>query len=374
MLAGLYADWHILSRSTEKGQAVKNRLSERDYVQLLGCIEAIHQCKSLEDFPRAILAELRKLIDCNLAGYNEVNLPRNRAVILLDPPWTDEGTIQLQHNFAKVMHEHPVISYFNETGDGQTLKISDFITAREFRSLAIYRDVYRGMNVGDQISFAVKVEHGFIIGIAFNRSDRSFTEKDRLRLNLVRPHIIQAYLHAAEIAGHTEQKRDLEMALRENGVGVIALSGNGSLVHATPGTFECIARYIPIPEDVKSGLPSNIMQWACDTNGKESAAGPFVSSGDPGRLIIRRVRHEDRIILLLSEETKPGGSGQLARYQLTPREAEVLRWVAEGKANAEIATILGLTAGTVKLHVERILAKLGVENRTMAALAAQGVN
>lgn len=321
-----------------------------------------------------VLTELQKLIKCDLAGYNEVNLPRNRAVILLDPPWTDEGTAQLQHNFGKVMHEHPVITYFNETGDGQALKISDFISAREFHSRTIYRDVYRGMNVEDQISFAVKVEAGFIIGIAFNRANRSFTEQDRLRLNLVRPHIIQAYMHVCELAGHKERKRDLEMALRENGVGVIVLTDSGTLIHETPGAFECIARYVPIPDGKESRLPLGIMQWACQTNSNEAAAGPFVASGEPGRLVIRKVRHEDRIVLLLSEEAKPDAAGHLDRYQLTPREGEVLKWVAEGKSNAEIATILGLTPGTVKLHVERILAKLGVENRTMAALALRGAN
>ncbi len=52
---------------------------------------------------------------------------------------------------------------------------------------------------------------------------------------------------------------------------------------------------------------------------------------------------------------------------MTQRENEVLRWVAYGKANAEIATILGVVAGTVGKHLERIYLKLGVENRTSAA-------
>jgi DNA-binding NarL/FixJ family response regulator len=49
----------------------------------------------------------------------------------------------------------------------------------------------------------------------------------------------------------------------------------------------------------------------------------------------------------------------------------VLQWLAEGKSNAEIAKILGVAPGTVKLHVEHILAKLGVENRTAAASYAR---
>lgn len=57
------------------------------------------------------------------------------------------------------------------------------------------------------------------------------------------------------------------------------------------------------------------------------------------------------------------------RYRLSPREAEVLTWMAQGKTNAEIAVILGLSSGTVKFYVERILAKIGCETRTAATRA-----
>lgn len=55
---------------------------------------------------------------------------------------------------------------------------------------------------------------------------------------------------------------------------------------------------------------------------------------------------------------------------LTPREAEVLLWVAQGKANADIATILGCAENTVKVHLARVFEKLGFENRNAAAVAA----
>jgi len=55
---------------------------------------------------------------------------------------------------------------------------------------------------------------------------------------------------------------------------------------------------------------------------------------------------------------------------LTPREAEVLLWVAQGKANSEIATILGCAENTVKVHLARIFEKLGFENRNAATVRA----
>jgi DNA-binding NarL/FixJ family response regulator len=56
--------------------------------------------------------------------------------------------------------------------------------------------------------------------------------------------------------------------------------------------------------------------------------------------------------------------------ELTHRELDVLRLVAEGKTNAEIAGSLFISVGTVKVHVERIIDKLGVSDRTQAAVRA----
>ena len=60
----------------------------------------------------------------------------------------------------------------------------------------------------------------------------------------------------------------------------------------------------------------------------------------------------------------------LAALGLTPREAEVLLWIAQGKTNNDIGTILGASEGTVKKHVIHIFEKLGVETRSAATLRA----
>lgn len=75
---------------------------------------------------------------------------------------------------------------------------------------------------------------------------------------------------------------------------------------------------------------------------------------------IRRMSH--------SKENVPAEA-----FDLTPREAEVLYWLTLGKTNRDISAILGLSARTVNKHLEQIFQKMGIDNRTSAAVMADRI-
>ncbi len=76
-------------------------------------------------------------------------------------------------------------------------------------------------------------------------------------------------------------------------------------------------------------------------------------------------------LLVMREESDAAVLETLAQgFRLTAREAEVLYWTARGKTNRDIGDILGASPATVKKHLERVFAKLGVETRTAAAAMA----
>jgi DNA-binding NarL/FixJ family response regulator len=105
---------------------------------------------------------------------------------------------------------------------------------------------------------------------------------------------------------------------------------------------------------------------------RAGAAGYVYKDVDPPALVaaIRSVHaghvllHPDVARLLAAGEAQPAGT------RLTAREREVLAEVARGRSNREIARALSVSEKTVKTHVSAILGKLGVADRTQAALAA----
>jgi NarL family two-component system response regulator LiaR len=73
---------------------------------------------------------------------------------------------------------------------------------------------------------------------------------------------------------------------------------------------------------------------------------------------------------VVEELASGGGAGRAPADELTPRELEVLCLIAHGRSNKRIALELGVAEKTVKTHVSHVLAKLGLSDRTQAALYA----
>jgi DNA-binding NarL/FixJ family response regulator len=109
---------------------------------------------------------------------------------------------------------------------------------------------------------------------------------------------------------------------------------------------------------------------------RAGAAGFLYKDVDPDALV-RAVRsvHDGHTLLAADAAgslLRPSAAAQTVRGigALTSREREVLAQIADGRSNREIARLLHVSEKTVKTHVSAVLAKLGVADRTQAALVA----
>ena len=152
---------------------------------------------------------------------------------------------------------------------------------------------------------------------------------------------------------------------------------------ATERAQQLVAKYCGKPIRLRARLPPALLQWV---KGNPSAniesdvilplEKPLTMLRRGERLVVWLLPTMYRDILLLREidgttklETlKPPLPPEL--LGLSRREAEVLIWVAQGKTNAEIGTILDLSPRTVQKHLEHMYQKLGVTSRAAAIIQA----
>ena len=112
---------------------------------------------------------------------------------------------------------------------------------------------------------------------------------------------------------------------------------------------------------------------------RAGASGYLLKDVEPAELVRSiRTAHAGRAPLVArgrgaawSRSSRSGGGrARAAADELTPRELEVLCLIARGRSNKRIALELGVAEKTVKTHVSHVLAKLGLSDRTQAALYA----
>lgn len=147
------------------------------------------------------------------------------------------------------------------------------------------------------------------------------------------------------------------------------LDGHGVLraLRADPATVSIPFIFLTARGD-KQDLRAGMNLGADDYLAKPSSAEEVLAA-IAARLARQR---ENEQATVAKVELKPDftSARPLETLGLTPREAEVLLWVAQGKSNADIATILGCAENTVKVHLARVFEKQGFENRNAATVRA----
>ncbi|MEM9144872.1 MAG: DNA-binding response regulator [Pseudomonadota bacterium] len=170
-------------------------------------------------------------------------------------------------------------------------------------------------------------------------------------------------VHAANARVVAEARTALDAA----GRAVLALDDAADVQWASPQAAQLAERLI----DPETPSPDALIDWLGRNRTRP------VSDIDPLRLAdwgkrglevayLARTAKGAHLVRIKPESDGPLSGGIGERFGLTPREAEVLAWLARGKSNRDIATILSLSPRTVTKHLEQIYAKLGVDNRTSA--------
>lgn len=350
-------------------------VSAGDRRLLLRTIEASYSCTDRERFIDQILRALSRLVPGEFAYFGELDFSgpttfdRTYPAVFFKPEY-----LPLWHQATRV---HPGLQFLLRTGDASAHTISDFISEQAFHRNPVARPILETLGVvEDALAFGLEVKPPRMVVAAVNRDIRSFSSRDRLVFNMLQPHLAQAWHNLRVLEQLSEQERKLGWALDALGCGVVGLDHGGHTRLLTPRARAVLTSYFHGWTSLGEQLPPVLREWlrhleACDTStGLPHVLEPMVVDRGDHRLVVRLLLTPNGRLLLLQEIPKILATSAARVLRLTPREAEVLSWVAEGKTNSEIAVILHMSAPTVKRHVEDILGKLEVESRTAAAVLA----
>ncbi len=164
-------------------------------------------------------------------------------------------------------------------------------------------------------------------------------------------------------------------ALDTSGQGVVAATMDGEITWLSPKASEIIAKHWP--KDTKNPFVTSqaVLDWLrdCETKTVTQVEDLVLASPEGQDIrfsIVGRSAKGDRLIRVAPLVQGTTAERFRDAFDLSLREAEVLSWLSLGKSNKDIAEILDLSPRTVTKHIEQIFTKLGVENRTAAAIVA----
>lgn len=235
------------------------RLSGSDYRGILEFVHAAGEVDGTDPFPEQVLARLRQLVPCDTVSYGDFD--RHGHVWRTGVRYSGEPrapvTPAIREAHGRLAYQYPYRPWSPEAR--RPLRWSDLLSRREWHALDLYWEVCRPLDGEYELELWLATPEGIAGGFGFDSSRRDFSERDKLVLDILQPHLVQLWYNAA-----SRQRESRSLAA------------------------------------------------------------------------------------------------------LTPREREILFWVARGKSNREIAAALYLAPGTIRKHLDNVYGKLGVSNRAGA--------
>ena len=340
-------------------QEAVTRLHTSDLEAVLAFVADAQELAGPDAFTSDLLDQLAALVPSCGVSFEEANVAERVLLAKVESysrPVTPLSIKSLSDEAWAVMDASPIGAYRRRTGDFGMVKWSDLFGRRK----RLRHDVQAGVPLIDMASVWLAPSLIHKVSLVFGSERRDFTERDRLVINVLRPHLIALYRAAGVRRLLADALAGLERTSDQEGRGVLLRGRDGSLEFASPQARALLTAYFG---ESSRRLPPQLETWVQaqakrPDRSATTPASPFVLARAGRRLVVEAAGPAHSLLLLVEEATP--------RVPLTPREWDVMRCVAAGKSNAEIAGLLWIAPTTVRKHLENIYDKLGVHSRTAA--------
>lgn len=350
------------------------RLGSSDYRSALRAVQTIAAAADdvatfartgVELLPALVASEFTTLSICDLSG--------GRRSVISTPGC--RLSAEDRAAFDRHFHAHPLVRFHAYEGGRVTRRISDSVPFARFRQSALYDEYYRRVGLDHAVALPVYVDRHRLVSFVLNRTRRDFSGRDVAVLDLARAGLAALYRRAATLERLNTTVGGLRELIASTGASVMRLDAERRIAEVSPGAIALLVRYGVTDARPGARLAGALAAWIAAHDARHAR-------GAPGGPDLSLARGDDRLILhacaaaggalhlVLEERLGTASAVERAPLPLSAREREVLRWVAAGKTDRDIAAILAISPRTVHKHLQRIYDKLGVETRTAAAMRA----
>jgi DNA-binding CsgD family transcriptional regulator len=347
-------------------------LTSRNLKALANFLLRLYVADSRDSYINTILTGIKSLVPCCYTSYNEIDIPARKT--FYKSHGADETLYQsIQPAFKAYLHQHPWGQRVLTTPDYGVHTVSDFMPDRVFRRLDLYQEYYRHLGISRQLGVSLSVPPSLFIPIVINRDGRDYGSRERQMLDVLRPHLTQAFHNAHAWERMSERRSSFQRLFQTLDKALVETDRYGKILWTSPGADSFFLRHRLRDSKPSAYLPSTLLDWMLNAVRKREPQSVLSTPAKPlrlrtasGTLTIHLVEAAERVRLLLEDRSETLPSDDELASQLSPREQEVLRILATGRSNDQIARLLGISRRTVQKHLERIYERLGVENRTAA--------
>lgn len=347
-----------------------NHLDFQDLQTLISALEILHSNFDPQTLAERTLAATSKVIAADSVAFTGFRYDDGGYADLMWKNDRDYSPEEMQV-FAAFIHENPLFDAYILEHRTDTLKITDLMPPRKFERTTLYNEFYRRVGVRNQLVTPMRVSDDLLITCSINIEDNDFSERDKTILTLLAPHLTNAIRNAFAY-------QRLSAALDTEACGIVALNSEGKPVFISGFARLLFEKYFAGEKCAADALPESLNLWiekitiSIQPKEFDVPALPLKIVGQSGELTVRPAFNNQSGERTLMIEEKRAASPQIfmRRLGITRREAEILLWITQGKADEVIAKLCGISPRTVHKHVENIYTKLGVETRTGAMLRA----
>lgn len=352
--------------------------TEDIFRRVLAAAYDLHRHRDAATYPARLVRALSQVVPCDSALLVTVE-PASGDFHL--ETWPAQQLERLDRSEVARLHaaEHPFVAHCRRSRSARAFRLGDLAPRDEFLRTGLYSNLYRFLGIEHQLLMLVASPDARWRAVVLNRRSGEFSEEERTALESLWPHITLAQRNLRR--GLRSRAPALAEAAPDEASGVIVIRSSGAVTLCTERARVWLAEYFDAVFVARGvTLPAPLSQWAKKRIEDEGGGKGLrvvrrdafiMSRGDHCLVADLIVDHgKDLHLMRLENVALNAPAASLEALGLTPREAEVLSWVAQGKTNREVGMILGSSARTVQKHLEHIFQKIGVESRTAAILKA----